>query len=165
MSAACWLDWSVDVFLCELAKLHESGWDGIGYMMAGQKPPEKLFFVAGDEAFHQEIMLRAALEMHQLQGRVPFLRYYFSQKPDAPRVKQELWRETENGNTVVAELVVSVDQPDFFERTMESESSEYLLYRARLGCLQVLDKLNRHDIGSVSPVNALQGLFGQGGTQ
>jgi hypothetical protein len=165
MNNGCWLDWSVDVVFDELLSLLKSGWDGIGYMMAAEEPPERLFFVAGDEAFDRKAMLRGALEMHQSHGRVPFLRYYFSNKPNAPAVKQELWRESENGNTVIAALVFSLDVPEFFKQVTAGDSGEYLRQRARLGCMQILGKLKYRNIGSVSRLDVLQGTFGQGGTQ
>jgi hypothetical protein len=52
--------WSVDSFLTELLDLHKSGWDGIGYMMSGEKSPERLFLVVGS-AFAQRSALRAGL--------------------------------------------------------------------------------------------------------
>jgi hypothetical protein len=159
--------WSTETFLTELLDLHRSGWDGIGYMMAGEKPPERLFLVVG-AAFAQRSALRAGLELHKREGRAPFIRYCLTHNPNAPKVKQELCRRSQNGSTVIAALVFSLDIPNFFEQITAGKDGDYLRHRAELGCLQVLGKvkslvLSEDDDGFLE-AEGLHGTFGQGGT-
>jgi hypothetical protein len=135
-----WSHWSIDAFLTEMLDLYKSGWDGIGYMMSGEKPPERLFLAVGS-AFSHRSALRVGLELHKGEGRMPFIRYYLTNRPNAPKVKQELCRHSQNDNTVIAALVPSLDIPDFFEQVTSGKKGDHLRHRAKLGCLQVLGKV------------------------